>query len=200
MCRSSRVFILAQNLLSVQYAWLYGYSVCFAVHGEVGAPAWFRNNFSCVVLKFVWKLDHVLSSCIIVEVVYVVKVVIIVGMHSLYHVSMPAPQSQSLRVTLDLDTGSDKFQSFNHGEELNTTVQLQIMVRAIYSAGLSIYIHGITSDKRTREVQPLLLVREGNTLLIRYLLDTRVRYSTYSPNFKSQKGSIESLNFCIITS
>jgi hypothetical protein len=70
------------------------------------------------------------------------------------------------------------------------------MVRAIYySAGLSIYVHGISSDKRTREVRPLLLVREGNALLVRYLLDTRVRYFTYSLNFKSQKGSIESLNF-----
>ena len=32
------------------------------------------------------------------------------------------------------------------------------------------------------------------------MLNTRVRYSTYSPNFKSQKGSIEALNFCLITS
>ena len=70
------------------------------------------------------------------------------------------------------------------------------MVRAIYySAGLSIYIHGITSAKRAREVRPSLLIREGNTLLVRYSLDTRIRYSTYSPNFNSQKGSIEALNF-----
>ena len=74
------------------------------------------------------------------------------------------------------------------------------MVRAIYSAGLSIYIHGITSAKITCEVRPLLLIREGNTLLVRYLLDTRARYSTYSLNFESQKGSIEALNFLIITS
>ena len=45
--------------------------------------------------------DHVLNSCI-VEMVYVVKVVNIVG--SLYS-TMPAPQ----RVALDLD--SEKFQS-----------------------------------------------------------------------------------------
>ena len=63
-----------------------------------------------------------------------------------------------------------------------------LMVHAIYSAGLSIYIYGITSAKRTHEVRPLLLIREGNTLLVKYSLDTHVRYSTYSPNFKSQKG------------
>ena len=74
------------------------------------------------------------------------------------------------------------------------------MVRAIYSAGLFIYIHGITSTKRMREVRPSLLVREGNMLLVRYSLDTRVGYSAYSLNFKSQKGSIEALNFCMITS
>ena len=43
------------------------------------------------------------------------------------------------------------------------------MVHAIYSAGLSIYIHGITSAKRTREVRLSLLVREGSTLLVRSL-------------------------------
>ena len=63
------------------------------------------------------------------------------------------------------------------------------MVRAIYSTGLSIYIHGITSAKRTCEVRPSLLVREGNMLFVRYSLDTRARYSTYSLNFESQKGS-----------
>ena len=75
-----------------------------------------------------------------------------------------------------------------------------LMVCVIYSAGLSVYIHGITSAKRTREVRPSLLVREGNTLLVRYSLDTRERYSTYSLNLKSQKGSIEALDFLIITS
>ena len=65
------------------------------------------------------------------------------------------------------------------------------MVRAIYSAGLSIhYIHGITSVKRTCEVWP--------SLLVRYSLDTRKRYSTYSPNLKSQKGSIKALYNCLI--
>ena len=107
-------------------------------------------------------------------------------------------------MALDLD-------SENFKAEKNSTAQYSfrtpdrsggtlLMVRAIYSAGLSIYIHGITSAKRMREVQPSLLVREGNTLLVRYLLDTRARYSTYSLNFESQKGSIEALNFLIITS
>jgi hypothetical protein len=122
--------------------------------------------------------------------VYVVKVVIVVGIHSLHRVSMPAPQSQSLRVILDLDTGSDKFQSFSH-RELNSAVQLQTGPVAscswcmLYIAQDYLYTCISTSDKRTLEVRPLLLIREGNTLLVRYLLDTRVRYSTYSPNFKS---------------
>ena len=68
------------------------------------------------------------------------------------------------------------------------------LVRAIYSAGLSIYIHGITSAQRTCEVWPSLLVREGNTLLVRYSLNTCAGYSTYSLNFESQKGSIKALN------
>ena len=62
------------------------------------------------------------------------------------------------------------------------------MVRAIYSAGLSIYIHGITSAWRTREVRPSLLVREGNTLLVRYSLDTRTRHSTYFSEFQVPEG------------
>ena len=44
-------------------------------------------------------------------------------------------------MALDLD--SEKFQSVSHREELNSAVQLPnftlLMVRAIYSAGLSIY-------------------------------------------------------------
>ena len=51
------------------------------------------------------------------------------------------------------------------------------------------------SAKRTHEVQPAVLVREGSTqLVIYYSLDTCVRYSTYIPIFKSQKGSMEALN------
>ena len=63
------------------------------------------------------------------------------------------------------------------------------MVRGIYSAGLSIYyIHGIRSAYRTREVRPSLLVRESNTLLVRYSLDTRARYSTYFTKFQVPEG------------
>ena len=36
-------------------------------------------------------------------------------------------------------------------------------LRAIYSARLALYIHGITSAKKTREVQPAVLVRESST-------------------------------------
>ena len=50
------------------------------------------------------------------------------------------------------------------------------------------------------EVRPAMLVRESNMQLLMYSLDTRVSYSTYLLIFKSQKGSIEALNFLVITS
>ena len=53
-------------------------------------------------------------------------------------------------------------------------------VRAIYSARLALFIHGITSAKRTREVRPAVLVRESSTQLVMHSLDTCVRYSTYN--------------------
>ena len=51
-----------------------------------------------------------------------------------------------------------------------------------------------------REVRLVALVRENSTQLVMYSLDTCVRYSTYKiiPIFKSQKGSMEALNFLVI--
>ena len=71
---------------------------------------------------------------------------------------------------------------------------------AVYSIRPALFIHGNTKAKKTREGWPAILVRESNSQLIRYSLDTGVRYSTYLPIFKSQKGSSEALNFLIITS
>ncbi len=56
---------------------------------------------------------------------------------------------------LDLDLDSDRFQCFNHRDELYSTVQLpnfrsvgrgtlRYMRRAIYSARIALFIHGIT--------------------------------------------------------
>ena len=74
-------------------------------------------------------------------------------------------------------------------------------VCAIYSARLALFIHGITSAKKTREIRLVVLVRESSTQFVMYLLDTCVRYSTYIILiFKSQKGSMEALNFLAITS
>ena len=71
----------------------------------------------------------------------------------------------------------------------------------LYSTRLALFIHGITSAKRTHDVWPAALVRESSTQLLMYSLDTCVRYSTYMylPIFKSQKGSMEAgaLNFPI---
>jgi hypothetical protein len=72
------------------------------------------------------------------------------------------------------------------------------MIRAIYSARLALFIHGITSAKKMREVRPAALISEGNMLVVKYSLDTQVRYSTLK--FTDFQGSIEALNFLIITS
>ena len=61
------------------------------------------------------------------------------------------------------------------GDELYTAVQLPT---CIYSARLALFIHGIMSAKRTREVRPAVLVRESSTQLLIYSLDTGVRHST----------------------
>ena len=48
------------------------------------------------------------------------------------------------------------------------------------------------------EVRPVVLVREGNALLVIYSLDTYV--NTLHTDLKSHEGSIEALNFLIIAS
>ena len=45
-----------------------------------------------------------------------------------------------------------------------------------------------------------MLVRESNMQLLMYSLDTHVSYSTCVLIFKTQKGSIEALNFLVFTS
>ena len=89
------------------------------------------------------------------------------------------------RPTLDLDT--DNFQS----QETNSTASehqvsrgMAHSVRAIYSTRLALFIHGITSAKRTREVRPAVHRRESSAQLIIYSLDTCVRYSTYNTDFQ----------------
>ena len=72
----------------------------------------------------------------------------------------------------------------------------------VYSARLALFIHGIMSATRLREILLAVLVRESSTQLVMYLLDTCVRYSTYNiiRILKSQKGSMEALNFLAIAS
>ena len=64
---------------------------------------------------------------------------------------------------------------------------------------LYIIAQGYPRDYVSIENAPPVLVREGNTQLVRYSLDIRIRYSTYSLIFKSWTGFIEALNFLIIT-
>ena len=76
---------------------------------------------------------------------------------------------------------TSNFDASIKGDELDSTVQLPnfrsvvaCMTHAINSARLALFIHRITSAKRTREVQPALLVGESSTRLLMYLLDTYV--------------------------
>ena len=96
------------------------------------------------------------------------------------------------------------------GDELKSAVQLPnfrltvawrtaCMMCAIYNARLALF-HGITSAKRTRDLQPVVLVGESSMQLAIYLLDTCIGYSTYLLIIKSQKSSMEALNFLIIAS
>ena len=88
------------------------------------------------------------------------------------------------------------------GDELTMQLPNFRSVVALHAAYMMLFMHRITSVKRTCEVRPVVLVGGSSTQLLMYLLDTDVRYSIqlYLPIFKYQKGSIEALNFLIITS
>ena len=86
------------------------------------------------------------------------------------------------------------------GDELDSAVQFRTSGWLRHGTKLALFIHGIISAKRRRELLPAILVGESSTQLLMYSLDTGIRYSTYLPIFKSQKGSIEALNFLIIIS
>ena len=79
---------------------------------------------------------------------------------------MPAPQSQrwSLRPTLDFD--GDKFDTSITGDKLDSIVRGMVRtVCAIYSIRLALFINGIMSAKRMREVQPAVLIGESSSQL-----------------------------------
>ena len=63
--------------------------------------------------------------------------------------------------------------------------------------GVLYIVQGSYRDYISQEVRPTILIRESSVQLTRYSLDTCIRYLLI---FKSQKVSIEALNFLIITS
>ena len=74
------------------------------------------------------------------------------------------------------------------------------MTRAINSARLALFIHKITSAKRTREVRPALLVGESSTQLLMYSLGMYVSQYMILSIFRSQKQcSVKALNFSAMT-
>ena len=81
--------------------------------------------------------------------------------------------------------------------EMNLTVQYSFQVQIGWVMDS---VHASYRDYISQEVQPAKLVRESSTQLIKYSLDTCVRYSVYLPIFKSQKSSIKALKFLIFTS
>ena len=108
------------------------------------------------------KLDHIPSSYIVL-MVHVVKG----RQYTHRRRGLNRMQRWSLRPTLDFE-----FRCFNHRQH-GTASELQIgrgMMRAINSARLALFIHRITSAKRTREVRPALLVGESSTQLLMYSL------------------------------
>ena len=71
------------------------------------------------------------------------------------------------------------------------------MMHAIYSKRLAYLSMGLRKPREHMKFgQPYST--EGNTQHIKYSMDTRVRYNILVS--KSQKGSIEALNFLILTS
>ena len=82
--------------------------------------------------------------------------------------------------------------------QLVSKVQIGRVVDSVLYIALASYIY--TRDYVRQEIRPAILVRESSTQLIMYSLDICIQYSTYLPIFRSQKGSIEALNFLIITS
>ena len=119
-----------------------------------------------------------------VKTVHVVK-----GRQHIVHIGCPQSQKWSVRPTLDLN--------------LNTTItEMSLIASAVQlpkfrSVGSWMACcQASYRDYVRQEVQPAILARESNMQLIIYSLNMCVRYSMYLlPIFKSQKGSIEALNF-----
>ena len=95
--------------------------------------------------------------------------------------------------------------SMLQSKEMNLTAQYSFrtqigrgMTRAINSARLALFIHRITSAKRTREVRLALLVGESSTQLLMYSLDMYVTYMILWI-FRSQNCSVKALNFSAMT-
>ena len=71
----------------------------------------------------------------------------------------------------------------------------------VMARGLSIYIHRITSVKRTHEVRPLLLVREGNPLLVRYTCKILYIFTEFQVSERLHRGFLHDylIGYIIIT-
>ena len=86
-------------------------------------------------------------------------------------------------MALDLD--SDKSQSFDHREELDSAVQFQFGP-VIRCSWCMLYIaQGSTAAKRTHEVRPSLLVRESSRQLIMNLLEAGIFDTLHTYRFLS---------------
>jgi hypothetical protein len=164
------------------------------------------NSASCQYNCCIWTKVHsshdsVSSHILYYETLYHIPSIIVVHMvkgrqHSV-HIRCPnrgdgvsRPQKwqilmlQSQRWTWQRSTASK--------------IQISRVVDGVLYIAQATYVY--IRDYARQDFQPAIFVRESSTQLIMYSLDICVRYSTYLPIFKSQKGSIEALNFLIITS
>ncbi len=95
---------------------------------------------------------------------------------------------------------SDKFRCRNEPDSFQTSDQSIVARTRFYICVLYIVAMGLRKPRKRMKFGQRYLSEKSSSQLMRYSLDTGVRYSTYVPIFKSQKGSSEALNFLIIIS
>ena len=147
-------------------------------------------TISQVAAWYKWTLDHIPSSCMVI-IMHVVK-----GCQHSMHILCP---SRGVGVSRPRKWQISMLQSQRWTWQHSTASKVQIsrVMDGMLCIAQASYIY--IRDYVMQEVWLAILVRENSTQPIMYSLDTCVRYSTYLPIFKSQKGSIEALNFLIIT-
>ena len=142
--------------------------------------------------------------------VYVVKIAIVVDTQCINAGTSVTDYNYSriigsLRVALDLDSWQVwKLYHRKRTGQHSTTCKLLVAcckLCTLYNIIVQGYLYpqDYVSQENAWSSTIGTHLRRQHTL-VRYSLDTYGRYSTLSPNFKSQKGSITAMNVCMIIS